>query len=94
MLTTTRAPINLHANNTSLDDIQSELREHPSRLEEKRVRKYDEQDCFVEDEESVVDGDGDDDGYTPLMAAACFGNDVIVEFLLSIGANIETKNEV
>ncbi len=33
-------------------------------------------------------------GDTPLMSSATFGNIAVVEFLLSIGANVHAKNEV
>ncbi len=34
------------------------------------------------------------EGKTPLMSSAEFGNDLICEFLLSLGANVEAKSEV
>ncbi len=33
-------------------------------------------------------------GNSPLMSAAAFGNVVLCEFLLSLGANVEATNEV
>ncbi len=34
------------------------------------------------------------EGKTPLISSAEFGNDLVCEFLLSLGANVEAKNEV
>ncbi len=59
--------------------MQAELRLHPSRLEESEVLGED------------YNGD---DGYTPLLMAATSGNIEMVEFLLSIGANVGAVNSV
>ncbi len=94
----------LHDKNITVDSIQSELRVHQSRLEEKFKRI----ECDCSYFEVIVD-DGDEncvtnddyveiaknsDGNTPLMSATCFGNVVVFEFLVSISAGIEAKNNV
>ncbi len=45
-------------------------------------------------EERSEDEEEYDDGNTPLIAAAAYGNTAVVNFLLSMGANVEAKNTV
>ncbi len=61
-----------------LETIQSELRLYPSRLEEEIEMKQ--------------VRNTDDVGNTPLMSAAKTGNVAVVDFLLSLGANVEAEN--
>ncbi len=72
--------VDIHAKDIAFETIQTELRLHPWRLEEKRVRQ-----------EGVDDVDV---GNTPLMSAAKAGHAAVVVFLLSLGANIQATNEV
>ncbi len=69
--------VNIHAQLITRVMLETELRLHPMRLEERKEWEHDR-----------------DEGNTPLTSAAMFGNIPVVEFLLSIGANIEAKNEV
>ncbi len=39
-------------------------------------------------------GNGWDEGNTPLISSAGFGNLEVCKYLLSVGANIESKNKV
>ncbi len=71
----------IHSKHIALDAIQEELRLNPWRLEEKKVKYNDTHfDSHV--------------GNTPLMSSVRFENVAVVEYLLSIGANSEAKNEV
>ncbi len=63
-----RVVIDIHSSRITLEELQVELRLHPSR------EKY--------------------WGTTPLILAARFGNIAVVEFLLSIGANIHANSKV
>ncbi len=69
----------MHFKHTTHEDLQAELRVHPWRLEEKKAENT---------KHNLQSGN------TPLMSSAEFGNVEICEFLLSVGANIEAKNEV
>ncbi len=71
---------NLHSKSVKLETIQAALRDDPSLLE-KMTEKYNR-------EENV------DEGNTLLITCALFGNLAAVEYLLSVGANIEAKNMV
>ncbi len=72
MSNTAPVVVNIHSSRTTLEELQVELRIHPSRLEEKEMTH----------------------GFTPLISSAFFGNIAVVEFLLSIGANVHAKNKV
>ncbi len=71
--------VDIHSELTTLDAFQEELRINPSRLEEWEVG--------INKLHPQVEN-------TPLMSAAVFGNSALCEFLLSVGANIDAKNEV
>ncbi len=88
--------INLHDKNITLSIIQSELREHPSRLEEKKRREDDDEhrDRAMWNEFGLEYSSVFDNGCTPLMSAAEFGNVMVVEFLLEIGAYTEAFDKV
>ncbi len=71
--------VDVHSEHVALDLLQDELKRNPWKLDEKKV------------------GNGPWDpheGYTPLMSASAFGNAVVVEFLLTLGANKEAQDEV
>ncbi len=76
--------VNIHSKHIVLKALQDELREKPWRLDEKKSKNTSK--CFFM-------GDPNE-GNTPLMSAAKFGKFSVCEFLLSIGSNIEAKNEV
>ncbi len=79
MSTTAISAVDIHSEHITLDALQQELRINPWRLEEKKG------------------GNGwqsTDEGNTPLISSAEFGNLQECEFLLSVGANIEAKNTV
>ncbi len=69
--------VDIHYNNITLEKLQNELRMNPWRLEE---IKYN-----TSDEHLKMN--------TPLLSAAAFGNVVVCEFLLSLGADIEAQSK-
>ncbi len=71
--------VDIHSQHITLETLQNELRSNPTRLEEKKVGN---------------NWDIPHAGNTPLMTSVEFQNIVVCEFLLSVGANIEAKNEV
>ncbi len=71
--------VDFHSKLNTLETIQTELKLHPWRLEEKRGRTQKHDDDFEN---------------TPLMTAAKAGNYAVVVFLLSLGANVEAKRHV
>ncbi len=72
--------VDIHSNHITLATLRDQLRANPTRLEEKKVKKDDGFDCQEEN--------------TPLISAADFGNVSVVEFLLSVGANVDAINKV
>ncbi len=73
--------VDIYGEDITMETIQEELRANPSRLEEKK------------DSDSRYRQDFDE-GNTPLISSAKFGNYPVVEFLLSVGADVEAKNQV
>ncbi len=71
--------VDVHAKDISLESVQEELRLHPLRLEERRERRQ------------VFD---DEIGNTPLLSAVKAGNISVVQYLLSLGANVDSRNKV
>ncbi len=79
-MSTPSSVVDLHSNQITLDVLRNELRTNPSRLEERKERDKHYRDLRA--------------GNTPIMTAVCFENMEMCEFLLSVGANIDSKNEV
>ncbi len=92
----------------NLHDKHITLRLNPSRLDEKKKRENEDSSdddyfCIVDYYDAgdwdAGDWDADDwdadevEGGTPLTSSAEFGNIMVVEFLLNLGANIEATDE-
>ncbi len=71
--------VDIHSPDITLEALQAELRRNPRMLEEKKPG-YKRHDPL--------------EGNTPLISSVEFGNVPVCDFLLSVGANIEARNDV
>ncbi len=71
--------IDFHSEHITLEALQDELKVNPTLLEERRAGNS---------------SDLPHAGNTLLMSSAQFGNVVVCEFLLSVGANVQAENQV